>query len=110
MTTNNGCDACRIDAQALTNEEIQRELARSPGWELAPRGGMPVICRRYTFADFASALAFTNRVGALAESKGHHPELITEWGAVTVSWWSHKLKGLHELDFVLARACDALAA
>ena len=48
--------------------------------ELAPRAGMPVICRRYTFPDFASALAFTNRVGALAESKGHHPELITEWG------------------------------
>lgn len=103
------CEACRDDAQGLDPAGIERELARTPGWNLKPRGEVPVITRRYQFPDFATALDFTNRVGALAEKKGHHPELVTEWGAVTVSWWSHKIKGLHELDFVLARACDALS-
>ena len=60
------------------------------------------------FGNFAEALAFTNRVGELAESIGHHPELVTEWGRVTVKWWSHKIKGLHELDFALAKRCDSL--
>lgn len=108
MSETTGCEACRADAQALTAEEIRRELDRSPGWVLTPREGMPVISRRYAFANFAEALAFTNRVGALAESRDHHPEIVTEWGAVTVSWWSHKIRGLHELDFVMARACDQL--
>ena len=62
----------------------------------------------YKVRNFAEALAFTNRVGELAESIGHHPEIVTEWGRVTVKWWSHKIKGLHELDFALAKRCDSL--
>lgn len=103
------CEACREDAESLSGEAIQQGLVKTPGWDLKPRGDIPVISRRYEFDDFASALAFTNKVGALAEEKGHHPELITEWGAVTVSWWSHKIRGLHELDFVMARQTDTLA-
>jgi 4a-hydroxytetrahydrobiopterin dehydratase len=108
MSDDTGCEACREDAQALTPEEIRQQLERSAGWELLPRGNMPVIAKRYCFRNFAEALAFTNRVGELAERKDHHPELVTEWGAVTVSWWSHKIRGLHELDFVMARACNDL--
>jgi hypothetical protein len=56
------------------------------------------------------ALAFTNRVGALAEEEGHHPALLTEWGRVTVTWWTHLIRGLHRNDFIMAAKTDALAA
>jgi len=59
--------------------------------------------------DFAAALAFTQQVGQLAEAEGHHPVLRTEWGKVRVEWWTHKIKGLHANDFVMAAKTDALA-
>ena len=65
--------------------------------------------RAFTFSDFAAALAFTNRVGAAAEAEGHHPALLTEWGRVTVTWWTHAIRGLHRNDFVMAAKTDALA-
>ena len=58
--------------------------------------------RVFSFDDFAQALEFTNRVGALAEEEGHHPALLTEWGRTTVTWWTHKIRGLHRNDFVMA--------
>lgn len=65
--------------------------------------------RVFTFADFRQALAFTNRVGGLAETAGHHPALLTEWCKITVSWWTHKIKGLHRNDFILAARTDEVA-
>ena len=62
----------------------------------------------FHFPNFADALAFTNRVGALAETEGHHPALLTEWGRVTVSWWTHQVRGLHRNDFIMAAKTDAL--
>jgi len=64
--------------------------------------------RVFTFPDFAAALAFTNRVGATAEAEDHHPALLTEWGRVTVTWWTHSIKGLHRNDFIMAARTDAL--
>ncbi|MEP0825876.1 MAG: 4a-hydroxytetrahydrobiopterin dehydratase, partial [Nitrososphaera sp.] len=64
--------------------------------------------KSFAFKDFAEALAFTNRVGAIAEQEGHHPDILTEWGKVTVSWWTHKIKGLHKNDFIMAAKTDAL--
>ena len=58
--------------------------------------------RLFHFPSFADALAFTNRVGAIAEDEGHHPALLTEWGQVTVTWWTHKIRGLHRNDFIMA--------
>ena len=55
---------------------------------------------------FAQALAVTNRVGEQAEEEGHHPALLTEWGKVTVSWWTHKIGGLHQNDFIMAARTD----
>ncbi len=66
------------------------------------------ITRTYKFKNFAEALAFTNRVGALAEQENHHPALLTEWGKTTVAWWTHEINGLHRNDFVMAAKCDAL--
>jgi len=64
----------------------------------------------FTIPNFVEALNFTNKVGALAESEGHHPALLTEWGKVTVTWWTHKIGGLHRNDFIMAAKTDQLYA
>ena len=65
--------------------------------------------RVFAVKDFVEALRFTNRVGALAEAEGHHPAILTEWGRVTVTLWTHKIHGLHRNDFIMAAKIDALA-
>ena len=72
--------------------------------------GQPSADASRARTDCAGALAFTNRVGALAEREGHHPALLTEWGRVTVTWWTHKIRGLHRNDFIMAAKTDALVA
>ena len=76
---------------------------------VVPAGGEGELqpCR---FDDFAGALAFTNRVGEIAEREGHHPALLTEWGRTTVTWWTHKIGGLHRNDFIMAAKTDELHA
>ena len=66
--------------------------------------------RPFRFANFQAALEFTNRLGGLAEEQGHHPRLITEWGSVKVTWWTHKIRDLHRNDFVMAAKSDAIYA
>lgn len=102
------CEACRPDAQKLTGEEVARYARELPEWRVETIDDVPQLHRSYKVRNFAEALSFTNRVGELAESIGHHPAIVTEWGRVTVKWWSHKIKGLHELDFALAKRCDSL--
>ncbi|WP_290787293.1 4a-hydroxytetrahydrobiopterin dehydratase, partial [Halomonas sp.] len=63
----------------------------------------------FTFKDFVQALDFTQRVGEIAEQADHHPAILTEYGKVTVTWWSHKIKGLHRNDFILAARTDEVA-
>ena len=63
----------------------------------------------FTFPDYAGALAFTQRVGALAEIEDHHPALLTEWGKVKVTWWTHAIGGLHRNDFICAAKTDQLS-
>jgi 4a-hydroxytetrahydrobiopterin dehydratase len=103
------CVACRRDAPRLTPEELAALRSQIPAWELVERDGMPRLERVFRFPDFAQALAFTRAVGELAEEEGHHPALLTEWGRVTVTWWTHKIRGLHRNDVVMAAKTDALA-
>ena len=91
------------DAEALA---LGRE---APEWRVIEREGVRQLERVFAFPDFAAALAFTNRVGAIAEAEGHHPALLTEWGRVTVTWWTHAIGGLHRNDFVMAAKTDGLA-
>ena len=104
------CEACRADAKALSPQEIADFAKALPGWRVVDVDGIDQLHRSYRYPDFAQALALTNRIGALAERFDHHPEIVTEWRKVTVKWWSHKIKGLHEMDFALARRCDELAS
>jgi 4a-hydroxytetrahydrobiopterin dehydratase len=103
------CEACRPDAPKLGEDEITRYARQVPEWRVETVDGVAQLHRDYGFKNFAEALAFSNDVGALAEEIGHHPELVTGWGHVTVKWWSHKIRGLHELDFAMARRCDRIA-
>jgi 4a-hydroxytetrahydrobiopterin dehydratase len=77
-----------------------------PSWQIVERDSIKRLERGFKFRNFAEALAFTNRVGEIAELEGHHPALLAEWGRVTVSWWTHKIKGLHRNDFIMAAKTD----
>ena len=102
------CEACRADAPRLDEQEIQQLLQEVPQWDVVMRDKIPQLVREYTFKNFFQALAFTNLVGRLAESMDHHPAILTEWGKVRVEWWTHKIKGLHRNDFVMAAKTERL--
>ena len=104
------CVACRRDAPTVTDAEIAALRPQVSGWELVETDGIKRLRRVFAFDDFAQALEFTNAVGTVAEEQGHHPALLTEWGRVTVSWWTHKIRGLHRNDFVMAAKTDELYA
>jgi len=102
------CEACRKDSPRVSNEEAAVLLPEIPEWRLTEQDGIPRLERLFRFRNFAEAISFTNQVGELAESEGHHPAVLTEWGKVTVSWWTHKIKGLHRNDFIMAAKTDSL--
>jgi 4a-hydroxytetrahydrobiopterin dehydratase len=106
--TQESCTACRIGAPTVDDEEMATLKHEIPEWKLVEEDGVQKLQRIFSFDDFAGALAFTNKVGELAESLGHHPALLTEWGKVTVTWWTHKIDGLHRNDFICAARTDQL--
>jgi len=102
------CVACRRDAPTVTDAEINEFHPQLSDWEIVELDGIKRLRRVFSLDDFAQALDFTKRVGALAEEEGHHPALLTEWGRTTVTWWTHKIKGLHRNDFIMAAKTDRL--
>lgn len=105
---NGHCEACRADAPRLDVAQIESLQQQLPDWRVIERDNIKRLERQYRLKNFVEALSFTNQVGALAEEQGHHPDILTEWGKVTVTWWSHKIKGLHRNDFVMAAKTDQL--
>src|SRR5262245_11870099 len=104
------CVACRADSPRVTEQEKLELFPQIPEWRIIERSGEPQLQRMFKFKNFGEALAFTDRVGALAEAQDHHPALLTEYGKVTVRWWTHKIKGLHRNDFIMAAKTDVIAA
>ncbi len=102
------CVACRGGEPTLTEAQIGEFLPQVGEWQVKEVDGVKRLERIYKFKNFAEAIEFTNRVGAIAEEQGHHPRLITEWGRVTVQWWTHKIGGLHQNDFIMAARTDKL--
>jgi 4a-hydroxytetrahydrobiopterin dehydratase len=100
------CVACRGGEPTVTEAEIGEYQPQVPDWRIVERQGIKRLERVFKFRDFVQALAFTNKVGELAEAEDHHPALLTEWGKVTVTWWTHKIKGLHRNDFIMAAKTD----
>ena len=106
--TTEKCTACRRDSPPATEAEIAELKPQIPEWTMLEREGIPRLERVFRFGNFAEALRFSNRVGDLAEEEGHHPAILTEWGRVTVTLWTHKIRGLHRNDFVMASKVDEL--
>ena len=104
------CLVCRPDSPRVSEAEMATLRREIPGWNVVEREGIARLERVFRSPNFVEALAFTNRVGALAEEEGHHPALLTEWGRVTVTWWTHAIGGLHRNDFIMAAKTDALFA
>ena len=100
------CVACRKGEPTVTDAEIADLHPQVPEWQVVEGEGIKRLERVFKFENFAQALAFTNKVGGIAEAEGHHPVLVTEWGRATVSWWTHKIKGLHRNDFIMAAKTD----
>jgi 4a-hydroxytetrahydrobiopterin dehydratase len=109
ILANEKCTACRRDSPQATEAEIRELKPQIPEWTVVEREAIQRLERVFRFKNFAEALSFTNRVGALAEAEGHHPAILTEWGQVTVTLWTHKIRGLHRNDFLIAAKVDSLA-
>ncbi|MEN8143655.1 MAG: 4a-hydroxytetrahydrobiopterin dehydratase [Gemmatimonadota bacterium] len=101
------CIPCRGGIPPLEGEDLERYHAELGGdWSLVESHHLE---KTYRFPDFAQALAFTNKVGALAEEQDHHPDILLSWGRVTVTIWTHKIDGLTESDFVFAAKTERLS-
>jgi 4a-hydroxytetrahydrobiopterin dehydratase len=102
------CTACRGGEPPLADAQIAELSAQVQSWQVIEREGIKRLERIFRFKNFADAISFTNRIATLAEESGHHPALLTEWGKVTVTWWTHKIRGLHKNDFIMAAKSDAV--
>jgi 4a-hydroxytetrahydrobiopterin dehydratase len=103
------CQACRADTPQASDEQIALWQQEIPQWKLVEEDGCAKLQRLFSFTNFAEAMSFSRRVAELADSLDHHPALLTEWGQVTVTWWTHKIGGLHHNDFICAARTDLLA-
>jgi|ERR687886_2079896 4a-hydroxytetrahydrobiopterin dehydratase len=108
--TQQKCTACSKDAPPVSQEEIAELKPQIPDWKIIEVEGESRLERSYKFPDFKTALAFTDRMGEAAEEQGHHPALLTEYGKVTVTWWTHAICGLHKNDFIMAAKTDEIAS
>ncbi len=98
------CIPCRGGVPPLPTDEATRLLSQLQGWTIEKKHH---LAKTYTFPDFAKALEFVNRIGAIAEEQAHHPDILLSWGRVRIEIWTHKIDGLTESDFVLAAKFDA---
>ena len=104
------CVACRAGEPPLTDTVIEDLLLHVHGWQVKEVDGMKRLEKVFKFRNFAQALNFTNKIGAVADEENHHPLIITEWGKVTLNWWTHKIGGLHKNDFIMAAKVDELVS
>jgi len=102
------CSACRVDAPQVTPSQLDELLAQLPQWQWVEVDGIKQLTRIYACENFLAAMALAEKVAGLAEQENHHPALLVAWGSLTVTWWTHKIKGLHENDFVMAARTERL--
>ena len=101
------CEPCNAETPPIEGKELERFRDHlHPRWRVVEDHHLAAT---FTFEDFASALDFTNRMGEVAESEGHHPEICLTWGRVKVRLWTHAIDGLSENDFILAAKIDGIA-
>ncbi len=98
----------QASATPLSDQEIKALKKDLADWQVIEVNGEKHLHSTFDFKNFRQALDFTNRVGSIAEEYDHHPTMVTEWGKVTVDWWTHKIGGLHRNDFIMAAKTDQL--
>lgn len=104
--TTERCEACHKGAPAVSSDEIPLLLREIPEWELIEVDGVKRLQRVFRIKGWRPAVAFTGRVADIADAEDHHPAILTEWGKVTVTWWTHAIRGLHRNDFIMAAKTD----
>lgn len=102
------CQSCHADAPKVSDEELAALLKEIPDWNIEIRDEVMQLEKKFSFRNFKMAMAFSNKVFDLAEGEGHHPSVLTEWGKVTVTWWTHAIGGLHKNDLICAAKTDLL--
>ena len=102
------CEACRIDAPIVSDDEASLLISEIEGWDLI-NDGIKKLKKEFIFSNYNDSVDFLNEVADMAEKEDHHPQIILEWGKVTVFWWSHKIKGLHKNDFICAAKTNNLS-
>jgi 4a-hydroxytetrahydrobiopterin dehydratase len=102
------CSPIDSTSKQLSEDETNQLSKKLSGWLIVKKENEFRLEKSYVFNDFKQAIAFTNHVAQEAEKQVHHPAIMTEWAKVTVSWWTHKVKGLHLNDFIMAAKTDQI--
>ena len=102
------CQACRADAPRVADDELPDLLKQIPDWQPVTSDSVLKLNKVFNFENYADAISFTNKIAELAEEEDHHPAILLEWGRVEVTWWTHKINGLHKNDFIAAAKTDLL--
>ena len=102
------CVPCEQGGEPMDATQISKYAPQVSQWELVDKENIAKLMRKFKFRNFAQAISFADKVGALAEKNGHHPKLVVEWGKVTVYWWTHAVGGLHRNDFIMAAKTDEI--
>ena len=105
--SSNTCEACRIDAPKVSDDEANTLLKEIDNWDLIHKE-VKQLKKTFNFSSYKESVDFSNKIAKMADREDHHPTIILEWGKVTVVWWSHKIKGLHKNDFICAAKTDQL--
>ena len=106
--TEKRCVPCEGGTPPLDEAETRKLMGQIEGWKLAPEGGQARITKRFEFVDFLAAMAFVDKMAALAEEEGHHPDFCVHYNRVDTTLWTHAVRGLSENDFILAAKIDAI--
>ncbi len=102
------CLPITATSQPVDVEEAKELLGKLSGWKISRQYEEPRLVKIFKFNDFREALEFTQKIGQASDEENHHPSLLTEWGKVKVDWWTHKIKGLHRNDFIMAAKSDEI--
>lgn len=102
------CSLVKANTPRLNDHAVSQLIAQLPGWQVCEREGESHLEKVFQFKNFSQAIIFTDKVAHVANEEDHHPAILTEWGKVTVSWWTHRIKGLHQNDFIMAAKTDQL--
>ncbi len=104
----NHCSVIGANTPRLNEQDSTQFLEQLAGWRIYEKDGEPRLEKLFKFENFKQAINFTYQVAQVADEEGHHPAILTEWGKVTVTWWSHRIKGLHLNDFIMAAKTEQI--